>query len=272
MKSLYLMQKEKKSISIPHWCNQNYQRQSPPLRQNEFQSHIGAIRINFVTPFPVSLKINFNPTLVQLELPQLRAKNISFLKFQSHIGAIRIPLDFAIAFGFTDFNPTLVQLELRATRTASRQYRLISIPHWCNQNFPFHALPPTPFTYFNPTLVQLESLTMFQQGRQYLISIPHWCNQNLKFERKLVLKSKFQSHIGAIRIHQKIQRTFHRSKFQSHIGAIRISRWEYVQLEASNFNPTLVQLEWFNGRRICLFVCISIPHWCNQNTFRYYLS
>ena len=83
---------------------------------------------------------------------------------------------------------------------------------------------------FNPTLVQLES---FRERRKSLRS------------------QSFQSHIGAIRIvlsSKSKQPTF---IFQSHIGAIRIKRRGFFCFIESNFNPTLVQLEFFNDSEYC---------------------
>ena len=74
----------------------------------EFQSHIGAIRI-FWRHKNHSRGEDFNPTLVQLEFVCLRFK---FHRTEN-------------------FNPTLVQLE--SCRLNHATYPVaISIPHWCN--------------------------------------------------------------------------------------------------------------------------------------------
>ena len=69
----------------------------------------------------------------------------------------------------------------------------------------------------------------------------------------------FQSHIGAIRITWASERNQERREFQSHIGAIRIASKSTVKLKlALNFNPTLVQLEYF-------FFLLKFFHWLNFN-------
>ena len=103
-----------------------------PTAPTPFQSHIGAIRI-LANPLVTKHLVNFNPTLVQLELfVKARSRN-SVVIFQSHIGAIRIDEKRESKNQLHYFNPTLVQLE-----SPPSNQRLSSM-----QNF-------------NPTLVQLE--------------------------------------------------------------------------------------------------------------------
>ena len=56
------------------------------------------------------------------------------------------------------------------------------------------------------------------------------------------------------------------SKFQSHIGAIRIAARKNIAAlpDPDDFNPTLVQLELvIVSPVIDGVIIISIPHWCN---------
>ena len=98
----------------------------------EFQSHIGAIRIN-------------------LEVTISTGENA----FQSHIGAIRMwkfkPHDYFIL----NFNPTLVQLELGATEIVNAKDAYFN-PTLVQLEYSLTAQKQEKQPYFNPTLVQLE--------------------------------------------------------------------------------------------------------------------
>ncbi len=79
----------------------------------------------------LSVRPNFNPTLVQLEYSDSGFTVTDSGSFQSHIGAIRIAVITADQLNREYFNPTLVQLEY-TSRTIRSSESIISIPHWCN--------------------------------------------------------------------------------------------------------------------------------------------
>ena len=53
------------------------------------------------------------------------------------------------------------------------------------------------------------------------------------------------------------------TEFQSHIGAIRMEAVGGRLNLLTDFNPTLVQLEWKTATNPESTKKISIPHWCN---------
>ena len=75
----------------------------------------------------------------------------------------------------------------------------------------------------------------------------------LEFEKVRECKTveeAFQSHIGAIRIRAQEKTCQTQYLFQSHIGAIRMRLEHIFQPRLINFNPTLVQLEYFGRQRM----------------------
>ena len=90
--------------------------QSLSQASRAFQSHIGAIRMLSARQIIVKRVPNFNPTLVQLESTSHCSTMKRVMIFQSHIGAIRISSVAANLHPNFDFNPTLVQLESATTR------------------------------------------------------------------------------------------------------------------------------------------------------------
>ena len=189
---------------------------------------------------------NFNPTLVQLEWMVWWMDGMALSIFQSHIGAIRIrencnSVQFDSKFQshigairirtpLSSTNPSypLFQSHIGAIRMQAHQESswnacLISIPHWCNQNYTKFQTICQERANFNPTLVQLESFLSTKPKPLYF---------------------SFQSHIGAIRIVVDAEEFDICASFQSHIGAIRMQKHSCLLGQTiPHFNPTLVQLE-----------------------------
>ena len=79
----------------------------------KFQSHIGAIRIQF-SDFFVVFVIEFQSHIGAIRIYCLLKEKTMTIWFQSHIGAIRMPQPAVLLTRESiNFNPTLVQLECK---------------------------------------------------------------------------------------------------------------------------------------------------------------